>query len=98
MAEECWPAGCWPDTCRARRLTFVTDAAEKLYEGALKLPDEDREALALRILATVPRTTERVAAAWREEVIHRVEQIRRGEVETESWEQVQAQIDEALSR
>tara|TARA_B100001750_G_scaffold176402_1_gene144632 strand:- start:469 stop:699 length:231 start_codon:yes stop_codon:yes gene_type:complete len=76
----------------------VTDAAEKLYEGALELPDEDREALALRILATVPRTTERVAAAWREEVIHRVEQIRRGEVETESWEQVQAQIDEALSR
>ena len=76
----------------------MTDAAEKLYEGALELPDEDREALALRILATVPRTTERVAAAWREEVIRRVEEVRRGEVETESWEQVQAQIDEALSR
>ena len=98
MAGECWPAGRWPDTPRARRLTFVTDAAEKLYEGALELPDEDREALALRILATVPRTTERVAAAWREEVIRRVEEVRRGEVETESWEQVQAQIDEALSR
>jgi len=77
----------------------VTDPAEKLYEDALALPEEDREALALRILATVPRTSsEGVAAAWRDEVIRRVEQIRRGEVETESWDQVRAQLDDALRR
>ena len=34
----------------------MTDPAEKLYEDALALSEDDREALALRILATVPRT------------------------------------------
>ena len=77
----------------------MTDPAEKLYEDALALPEEDREALALRILATVPRTSNKeAAAAWREEVVRRVEQVRRGEVETESWDEVQAQLDDALRR
>ncbi len=76
----------------------MTGPTEKLYEDALALPEEDREALALRILATVPRSSSESDAAWREEVIRRVEQIRRGEVETESWDQVQAQLDDALSR
>lgn len=77
----------------------MTDPAEKLYEDALALSEEDREALALRILATVPRMpSEGVAVAWREEIVRRVEQVREGQVETESWAHVQAQLDDALSR
>lgn len=50
------PPQLWPWAVRRRRLGVVTDPAEKLYEDALALPEDDREALAMRILATVPRT------------------------------------------
>ena len=77
----------------------MTSTAEKLYESALALPEEDREALALRILDTLPRmASSEVSAAWRDEVVRRVGQVRRGEVETESLAEVEAHLDSVLSR
>ena len=50
----------------------MTGPTEKFYEDALALSEADREALALRILATVPRLpSEGVAAAWRAEIARR---------------------------
>lgn len=77
----------------------VSSTAEKLYEGALVLSEEARETLALRILDSIesaPRGD--VAEAWRTKVVRRAEEVRRGEVETESWADVAAHLDQALAR
>lgn len=77
----------------------MTSAAEKLYEDALALSDEAREALALRILDSIETTPrDDVADAWRAEVVRRAEEVRRGDVETESWADVEAHLDRALAR
>ena len=41
---------------------------------------------------------EQIDRAWREEVLHRMGQVRRGEVELESWEDVRRAGREALAR
>ncbi|MBO6940918.1 MAG: hypothetical protein JJ863_38440 [Deltaproteobacteria bacterium] len=43
-----------------------------------------------------PTLSER-RAAWREEIVRRIEEVRRGEVETESWVRVQARLDDVVS-
>ncbi len=61
----------------------------------MMLPEDAREALALRILDSISNAT---AEARRAEVIHRMEEVRRGDVETESWAEVDAHLDRALTR
>lgn len=76
----------------------MTSNTETFYEGALALPEEAREALALRILDSIEtRSVSDVADAWRGEVVRRAQQVRRGEVETESWAEVEANVDRARS-
>lgn len=66
---------------------------DQILEGALSLPEDEREALALRILDSV-----RASTISRDEVVSRIEQVRRGEVKTESWAEVEAHLDGAGPR
>lgn len=64
-------------------ITVVTDAAKKLLEEVLALPEEDQRWIADRLLDHVPRESQReIDAAWRDEAIRRAEELERGEGET----------------
>ena len=69
-----------------------TDPAHLLAD-ALKLPPEDRAALAARLLASLDGDPdEGVEEAWAIEIKQRLEEIDRGEVEMIPWEVARRRI------
>jgi hypothetical protein len=74
----------------------VTSTAKKILDEALALPDDERR-IAAEVLMDSLVSQDEVDAAWREEIIRRVEQVRRGEVELESWDEVRRLGREALT-
>lgn len=78
---------------------FVTSSARKVLEEALALPEEDRRRVAEVLIDSTPRESEQeIESAWRDEVMHRIEEVRRGEVALESWSEVKQRIRETLDR
>lgn len=71
----------------------MTHPAEKLYEDALALPEEDRRALALRILATVPRSP----AASPSGIVREAESVIEKVAALRTTEEGNALVDELLS-
>jgi len=67
----------------------MTSAAEKILEEALTLSEQERRRLTRALLDSLPReSSEDVEAAWRNEVMSRIEQVERGDVELEPWSEV----------
>lgn len=63
--------------------------ARTLLKQALSLPDEERLRLAEALFDSLPVDAhEQIDQAWREEILRRMAEVRRGEVELESWEDV----------
>ena len=82
-----------------RKLGPVTDAARSLLNQALSLADEERLRLAEALFDSLSADAqEQIDRAWREEVLRRMSEVRRGEVELESWEDVRRAGREALAR
>lgn len=75
---------------------FVTSTAKKILDEALSLPDDERRMVA-EVLMDSLVAQEDVDAAWREAILRRVEQVRRGEVELETWDEVRRLGREALA-
>jgi hypothetical protein len=82
----------------------VTPAFEVLLEQALELPDEERGALATRLLRSLepddddePRPEE-WEAAWSAELDHRIREIREGSVELVEGDAVLAELRETVER
>lgn len=77
----------------------MTAEAKKIFEQALALPEPDRVALIDALADSIVGDEQaEVDEAWRVEILRRVEQVRRGEVELESWEDVRRAGREALAR
>ena len=77
----------------------MTDAARSIFDQALSLADEERLRLAEALFDSLSADAqEQIDRAWREEVLRRMGQVRRGEVELESWEDVRRAGREALAR
>lgn len=73
--------------------------AKRIFEQAMNLPQAERRLLAEALLeSTIEESEHEVDPAWRDEVLRRIEQVRRGEVQPESWSEVRRQIREALAR
>ena len=71
--------------------------AKKILEDAMTLSEEDRRRLAEALLDSVPRDSdEEIAAAWRGEVLNRIDEVRRGEAVTESYAEVKGHLKDAL--
>jgi len=71
--------------------------AKKILEDAMTLSEEDRRRLAEALLDSVPRDSdEEIAAAWRGEVLNRIDEVRRGEAVTESYSEVKGHLKDAL--
>ena len=71
--------------------------AKKILRDAMTLSEEDRRRLAEALLDSVPRDSdEEIAAAWRGEVLNRIDEVRRGEAVTESYSEVKAHLKNAF--
>jgi putative addiction module component (TIGR02574 family) len=55
----------------------MTEDARKLFERALKLPEDEREDLAFKLLGTVSEPAE-LSPSWRAEIERRVEAVLSG--------------------
>ncbi len=77
----------------------MSASANKVLEEALSLPAKDRLFVAQSLLDSIPGDTDgELEGAWRVEVLRRIAEVRRGEVEPESWSEVREHIREALER
>jgi len=74
------------------------DAARKLRDAALALPDDERELLALDLLASLQRPDAGWEEAWSREIDRRLDDVRSGRVETVSWEDAKRGILAKLAR
>lgn len=71
----------------------MTDAAEKILQDALALPDEERRRVAELLLDSVATdTTEEIEAAWVSEAVRRAGELERGEVEALDAETVLTEL------
>ena len=75
----------------------MTSIAKKILDEALALPDDQRR-LVTEVLMDSLADQDKVDAVWRDEILRRVEQVRRGEVELENWDDVRQLGREALVR
>ncbi len=76
----------------------MTDAAQFIFDQALKLSHKERATLAADLLASLDGgvdSQEEVDAAWAVEIRRRVERVRSGEPGI-PWESVQAEIKQRL--
>ncbi len=74
----------------------MTSTAKKILDEALALPDNERRLVAEALMDSVAHL-DGVDAAWREEVLRRVEEVERGDVALESWDDVRRLGREALA-
>jgi hypothetical protein len=74
----------------------VTDAAKKLLEQVLALPEEDRRWLRDKLLDRLPTEDPQTEAAWAEEAVRRLERAERGEAKLLSYDEVRAHVQRAL--
>lgn len=74
------------------------DAARKLRDEALALPDDERELLALDLLASLQRVDAGWEDAWTEELERRLDDVRSGRVETIAWEDVKRSLAATLAK
>ena len=71
--------------------------AEELSEQLLTLPRDDRAQMARRLIASLEtETSEKVEAAWREEIARRTRELDEDLVETIPGDQVLAEIRQRL--
>ncbi|NVB41809.1 addiction module protein [Pseudenhygromyxa sp. WMMC2535] len=67
----------------------MTEAARKVFDDALALPERDRLELAEALFDSLSAKDQaKIDEAWRTEILRRMEQVRNGEVQLESWEEV----------
>lgn len=68
----------------------VGEAARKVLEQAMGLSDEERELVAVELLASLGGRDDGWEEAWSTEIERRVAEIRSGAVELRSWADVKA--------
>ena len=63
--------------------------AQELLKKALVLPDKERADLAGSLIESLDDTVdENAEAAWQEEILRRLEEVRSGKAKTTSWDHV----------
>ena len=66
----------------------MTPTAQRLFETALQLSDEDRGTLAARLINTLdPEVESELTEDWEAEIGRRVAELEAGTAETIPWEQ-----------
>ncbi len=73
------------------------DAARKLRDEALALPDDERERLALDLLASLHHADPDWETAWAEEIDRRLDDVRTGRLQAVAWEDVKLSLSAKLA-
>ncbi|MGA7990221.1 MAG: addiction module protein [Thermoanaerobaculia bacterium] len=77
----------------------MTDAAVRLRETLLTLPEEDRAWLAAELAASLDGPPDAdVAEAWDAEVQRRIAEVRAGKAKLVSWAEASEQLKAALKK
>jgi putative addiction module component (TIGR02574 family) len=67
----------------------MMEEAQELLKKALALPDKERADLAGSLIDSLDDTVdENAEAAWQEEIVRRLEEVRSGKVKTTPWNDV----------
>jgi len=74
------------------------DAAKKLIDQALSLPEDEREAIALELMASLGEHEADWHEAWAEEIDRRVAEVQAGTVTLHSWSDAKAALRARLGR
>lgn len=75
---------------------MVADA-KRVLEAGLELADDERRQVAEALLESLDVSQQsELRDAWRDEIVRRVKQVRAGEVELETWEDVRRLGRDAL--
>lgn len=75
----------------------MVGTAKKILDEAMSLSVTERRVVAEALLESLEEQTE-LDAAWRDEILRRIEEVRRDEVQLEPLSAVRRHIREALSR
>lgn len=71
----------------------MSDPAEKLLDEALKLPEAERRALALRLLESVGDEPEgEIERAWVDEAKRRLDDVQAGHTQVAPWAEARGRI------
>lgn len=70
----------------------MSQRADKLFEDAQALPDEERAILALQLLDSVGEPESEIERAWRDEVRRRLEDIDAGHATLAPWDEARRRI------
>lgn len=71
----------------------MKSSAKELLDRALEMSENDRAAIAERLLASLDaKPDQNVEEAWQREVQHRLSELDRGDVECVPWEEVRARL------
>ena len=77
----------------------MTEAARKVFDDALALPERHRLQLAEALLDSLSAEGQaKTDEAWRTEILRRMEQVRDGVVQLESWEDARQAGRDALAQ
>lgn len=74
------------------------DAARKLLDEALGLPEDEREILAIELLESLGPRDAGWEDAWTAEIQHRLDEVRSGKVELRAWDEVHAELRARLAQ
>ena len=73
--------------------------AKQVLEAGLELADDERRQVAEALLESLDASQQaELRDAWRDEIVRRVEQVRAGEVDLETWEDVRRLGRDALAQ
>jgi putative addiction module component (TIGR02574 family) len=70
----------------------MSQRADRLFEDAQALPDEERALLALQLLDSVGEPAAEIERAWRDEVHQRLADVDAGRAKLVSWEEARRRI------
>lgn len=70
----------------------MSQRADKLFEDAQALPDEERAILALQLLDSVGEPEPEIERTWRDEVRRRIEDIDAGRATLTPWAEARRRI------
>ncbi len=75
----------------------MTSSTKKLLDEAMSLSEDERRQLGQALLDSVSEESlEEVRKAWRDEVVSRIDEVRRGKAALEPWSEVKKHIREAI--
>jgi putative addiction module component (TIGR02574 family) len=70
----------------------MSKRADKLFQDAQALPDEERAILALRLLDSVGEPESEIERAWRDEVKRRLDDVDAGRATITPWNEARRRI------